>query len=195
MANRLEHPTDLAPDPRLRFDFSEPGWRELPRTFFLRETMAVARDLLGVWIARRFRGKWHGARIVETEAYLGEKDAAAHTWRGRRTRRVEPMYREGGHLYVFLVYGMHHCANVVTRPAKLLSGPGKLCAALGLTVAFSGMDLLGSRDVRLFCRDGEAPTIGTSARIGVNYAGEAKDWPLRFFDLSSPSVSGKKQIP
>ena len=201
---------DLAPDPRLRLDFAQPGWRELPRAFFLRETTAVARNLVGVWIARRFRGRWHGARIVETEAYLGEKDAAAHTWRGRRTRRVEPMYREGGHLYVFLVYGMHHCANVVTgpegvgeavllraaqgpdpTPVKLLSGPGKLCAALGLTVAFSGIDLLGNRDVRLFFHDGEAPTLGTSARIGVDCAGDARDWPLRFFDLSSPAVSGR----
>ena len=75
----------------------------------------MARDLLGAWIARRWRGRWYGGRIVETEAYLGPADAAAHSWGGRRTARVEPMYMDGGHLYVFLVYGMHHCANVVTR--------------------------------------------------------------------------------
>jgi DNA-3-methyladenine glycosylase len=210
MSVKREYPTDFAPDPRLRCDFLQPGWRELPRPFFLRETTVVARDLIGTWLARRFNGDWYGARIVETEAYLGAEDAAAHTWRGRRTRRVDPMYREGGHLYVFLVYGMHHCANVVTRPegigeavllraaegpgsspAKLLSGPGKLCSALGMTVAFSGMDLLGNGDVRLFRRKEEARPIGVSARIGVEYAGEARDWPLRFFDLASPAVSGK----
>jgi DNA-3-methyladenine glycosylase len=210
MAERADYRTDLPPDPRLRCDFPNPRWRELPRPFFLRETRDVARALIGVWLARRFQGQWHGARIVETEAYLGNIDAAAHTWRGRRTQRVEPMYREGGHLYVFLVYGMHHCANVVTRsegigeavllraaegpetaPVKLLSGPGKLCSALGLTVAFSGLDLLGNGEVRLFHREEAERPLGISARIGINYAGKAKDWPLRFFDLSSDAVSGK----
>ncbi len=121
------------------------------------------------------------------------------------------MYADGGHLYVFLVYGMHHCANVVTRPqgdpqavllraaegptgapARLLSGPGKLTAALGITVAATGADLLGGGDVRVFRRPrGLRPRIGVSPRIGVDYAGEAKKWPLRFFDLDSRAVSGR----
>src|SRR5262249_38051473 len=115
----------------------------------------------------------------------------------------------GGHLYVFLVYGMHHCANVVTRtegiaeavllraaegptgtPPRLLSGPGRLCAALGITVAWSGADLVKQRDLRIFCSHGPAPRIGVSPRIGVEYAGEARLWPLRFFDRDSPAVSG-----
>src|SRR5688572_6835958 len=150
-----------APDPRLRFDPETLGLEELPRSFFRRDTVAVARDLVGAWIARRHRGKWYGARVVETEAYTGPGDDAAHSFRGRRTARVEPMYLDGGHLYVFFVYGMHSCANVVTRragepeavllraaegpegtPAKLLSGPGKLCAGLGITVAETGRDLV-----------------------------------------------------
>lgn len=203
---RAEYRTDIPPDQRLLLD-SKGAWKELPRSFFLRETVKVARDLIGVWFARRYEGDWYGARIVETEAYLGTIDAAAHTWRGRRTTRVEPMYKEGGHLYVFLIYGMYHCANVVTQPAgigqavllraaegpqgalpKLLSGPGRLCAALGVTVAFSGVDLLAGGDLRLFRGSGPAPSIGTSARIGVDYAREAKDWPLRFYDLSSRRV-------
>jgi DNA-3-methyladenine glycosylase len=104
---------------------------------------------------------------------------------------------------------MHHCANVVTRPAgiaeavllraaeapgqdspKLLSGPGKLCAAMGITVASSGVDLLSGGDLRLFAAPDAAPDIGISKRIGVEYAGEAADWPLRFFDLNSRAVSG-----
>ena len=196
------------PDSRLAFDPHALGLDEPPRTFFRRRTVAVARALVGAWIARRFRGRWHGGRIVETEAYLGAGDRAAHSWGGRRTDRVEPMYAEGGHLYVFLVYGMHHCANVVTRPAgepeavllraaegpegapeRLMAGPGKLCAALGITVADSGRDLVGDGPIRIFSRRGARPRIGVSVRIGVDYAREAKDWPLRFYDRDSPSVS------
>ena len=112
------------------------------------------------------------------------------------------MYADGGHLYVFLVYGMHHCANVVTRregvaeavllraaegppgsPTRLLAGPGKLCAALGITVRDSGLDLVGDGSVRIFVPQRRSRVrIGVSPRIGIDYAGEAKDWPLRFYD-------------
>lgn len=199
------------PDPRLGLDPEALGLQEPPRAFYRRPTATVARDLVGAYFARRWRGRWFGARIVETEAYVGPKDAAAHSFGGRRTTRVEPMYADGGHLYVFLVYGMHHCANVVTRraddpqavllraaegpagtPAQLLSGPGKLTAALGITVAATGTDLIGGSDVRVFRRRrGSRPRIGLSPRIGVDYAGEARGWPLRFFDLDSPAVSGR----
>jgi DNA-3-methyladenine glycosylase len=196
------------PDSRLRIDLVTMGLREPERGFFRRRTETVARDLLGAWIARRFRRRWYGARIVETEAYLGAGDRAAHSWGGRRTARVEPMYADGGHLYVFLVYGMHSCANVVTRragvaeavllraaegpagaPARLLSGPGRLCDALAITTRDSGKDLLAGGRVRIFRRHGGRPTIGVSARIGVDYAGDAAAWPLRFFDLESAAVS------
>ena len=198
---------DRAPDPRLRIDLGDLGLAVPPRAFFLRPTTSVARELVGAWIARRWRGRWYAARIVETEAYLGPGDRAAHSWNGRRTARVEPMYAEGGHLYVFFVYGMHFCANVVTRregipeavllraaegPAvapRLLSGPAKLCAALAITTRDSGQDLLGGGSVRVFRRRGRRPTIGVSRRIGIDYAGEAAAWPLRFFDRDSGAVS------
>lgn len=200
-----------SPDARLRFDPDALGLVEPPRSFYRRDAVAVARDLIGATLARRWRGKWHGARLVETEAYLGQKDAAAHSFGGRRTPRVEPMYADGGHLYVFFVYGMHHCANVVTgnkeepqavllraaegpvgTPPKLLSGPGRLCAALGITVAWSGADLLAPGDVRLFRRArGRRPVLQASPRVGVDYAGEAATWPLRFFDPESAAVSGR----
>jgi len=202
-----------APAPCLRIDPAAQGLSAPPRAFFRRDTTIVARDLIGAWIARRWRGRWYGARIVETEAYIGPTDAAAHSWKGRRTARVEPMYQDGGHLYVFLVYGMYRCANVVTRregdaqavllraaegpgdcPPRLLSGPGKLCAALGITVSDSGLDLLGGGAVRVFRRKGKRPRIGLSPRVGVDYAGEAACWPLRFFDLDSPAVSGRRII-
>jgi DNA-3-methyladenine glycosylase len=197
-----------APNPRLVFDPAALGLREAPRAFYRRPTVAVARSLVGAYLARRYRGRWYGGRIVETEAYLGPKDRASHSYGGRRTPRVEPMYADGGHLYVFLVYGMHYCANIVTRregiaeavllraaegpeaaPARLMAGPGKLCAALGITTQDTGHDLVGNGSIRVFVRRGRRPRIGVSARIGVDYALEAKDWPLRFFDAKSAAVS------
>jgi len=211
LATRQRRTANLNPDPRLRFDPQALELSELPREFFLKDTTEVAQELIGAWFARLHGGQWYGARIVETEAYLGSMDAAAHSWRGRRTPRVEPMYMEGGHLYVFFVYGMHHCANVVTRPAgvaeavllraaegpegtpqKLLSGPGRLCKGLGITAASSGIDLLAGRDLRLFRRPDKRAAIGISPRIGVDYAGDAANWPLRFFDQNSGSVSGPR---
>jgi DNA-3-methyladenine glycosylase len=202
-----------APDPRLRFDPAALHLKEFPRSFFLRQTAYVARELIGAWLARHCEGAWYGAQIVETEAYLGSIDAAAHSWRGRRTPRVEPMYCLGGHLYVFFVYGMHYCVNVVTRkegtaeavllraaqgppgaPAKLMSGPGRLCSALGITTSSSGIDLLAGGDLRLFRGRGAKPQIAISPRIGIDYAGEAKQWPLRFYNPDSDAVSGPTHL-
>ncbi len=199
---------NLFPDPRLHFDPKAMGLAEFRREFFRGKTVYIARKLIGAWFARRYRNEWYGARIVETEAYLGSIDPAAHSWGGRRTPRVEPMYLDGGHLYIFFVYGMHHCANIVTRPvgvaeavllraaegpegvpSRLLSGPGRFCSALGITKASSGLDLLSGGDLRLWRRQGKRPAIGVTPRIGVDYAGEAKDWPLRFFDLNSAAIS------
>ncbi len=196
------------PDPRLALDPRALGLREAPRGFFRRGTVRVARDLVGAWIARRWRGRWYGARIVETEAYLGPGDRAAHSWGGRRTPRIEPMYADGGHLYVFLVYGMHHCANVVTRregvaeavllraaeppagaPPRLLAGPGKLCAGLGITTRSSGLDLVGGAIRILVPARRPRRRVAVSPRIGIDYAGDAKHWPLRFYDENSDSVS------
>jgi DNA-3-methyladenine glycosylase len=205
--------TNSRPHPILQFDPEALGLNEYPREFFRLETAHIAREILGAWFARRYRNRWYGARIVETEAYLGSIDAAAHSWRGRRTHRVEPMYKDGGHLYVFFVYGMHHCANVVTRPAGigeaillraaegpegcpaiLLKGPGRLCARFGITAKSSGLDLLSGGNLRLFQGRIEDSRVGVSKRIGVDYAGEAADWPLRFFDRNSAAVSGPSRF-
>ncbi len=92
----------------------EPALKPLPREFFARETVAVARGLLGTWLLRSTPDGLTGARIVEVEAYGGTEDRASHA-RAGRTKRTEPMFGEVGHAYVYLVYGMHDCLNVVAN--------------------------------------------------------------------------------
>jgi DNA-3-methyladenine glycosylase len=195
--------------------------RSLPASFYSRDTAVVARDLLGCRLTRRFPdGKELEIVIVETEAYLGVRDRAAHTWNGRKTPRVAPMWGPGGHAYVYFVYGMHFCMNVVTQregvpeavllragvsedwwkdriPSSLskkipgllfASGPAKLCAYLGITTALSGASLSGpelqiSRGPR---RDFD---VLVGPRVGVEYAGEAAAWPLRFAVAGCPAVT------
>jgi DNA-3-methyladenine glycosylase len=90
--------------------------RLLPNAFFRRPAARVARDLLGTLLVRELGGERLVLRLVETEAYLGPEDRACHAWGGRRTPRIESLYLEGGHAYVYFVYGMHFCLNVVTGP-------------------------------------------------------------------------------
>ena len=160
--------------------------------------------------------------LVETEAYLGVKDRAAHTWNGRRTPRVEPMWGEGGHAYVYFVYGMHFCLNVVageagTPEAVLLragvpvelwipsslskkspgllvaSGPAKLCAYLDVTTDLSGASLSGPE---LVLSRGPRRRFGVVAgpRVGVDYAGPAARWPLRFAVAGCAAVTRPKGL-
>ncbi|MCL2166829.1 MAG: DNA-3-methyladenine glycosylase, partial [Clostridiales bacterium] len=91
--------------------------KKLDRAFFLRDTITVARDLLGRILVRRAKEGLTAGRIVETEAYCGVSDAACHSAKGDRQGRVAVMYGEGGFAYVYLIYGMYCCMNVVTRPA------------------------------------------------------------------------------
>ncbi|MDQ3282771.1 MAG: DNA-3-methyladenine glycosylase [Acidobacteriota bacterium] len=97
-----------------------PRARKLPKSFYLGDTVAIARALLGCVLWRRLEdGELLAARIVETEAYLGANDLASHARKGLRSPRNESMYLEGGHAYVYFTYGMHWCMNVVTQEADL----------------------------------------------------------------------------
>lgn len=186
--------------------------------FYQRPTAEVARDLIGTLLIRRLPEGVAAVRLTEVEAYLGEGDPAAHTYRGRRTARNASMWGEGGRLYVYFTYGMHFCANVVTRRAGEpeavllrggvavaghalvrfrrhgrddLHGPAKLCQGLGIDRAVDGAALTPGAGVWL-ARDGgvAAPeAIVALPRVGVGYAGEAAAWPLRFA-LRTPPAPG-----
>jgi DNA-3-methyladenine glycosylase len=168
----------------------------LPRAFYARPTVAVAHDLLGkILVRRRGSQDLQRARIVEVEAYLGERDAASHARRGP-TPRAAIMFGPPGCLYVYLIYGMHHCMNFVTEAdgtgfsdgRRALTGPGKLCAGLGITRADNGHDLTRRNDFYVADDGSPAPRRAASARIGVGYAGVWAARKLRFYVPGSPDV-------
>lgn len=189
-------------------DCSFMAGRKLPRDFYARRTLEVARDLLGMHLVRMERGQRRIGRIVETEAYQGPEDLAAHSARGR-TPRNEVMFGPPGYAYVYFIYGVWHCLNVVTEaagtphavliralePVEALTdktwGPGLLCRALCIDRSLNGTDLLGDAlwIERPAIRAERPVRIGQAARIGVTYAGPWAKRPWRFFDRDSPYVS------
>ena len=88
----------------------------LSRDFFARDTLTVSRELLGKYLCRRLDGELLALRLTETEAYIGRCDKACHAYGGRRTARTEPLFLPPGHAYIYLIYGMYHCLNLVTEP-------------------------------------------------------------------------------
>ncbi len=188
----------------------------LPRSFFARPTIEVARDLLGLVLRHESPEGPAAGRIVEVEAYLGRDDPASHAYRGP-TPRARIMYGPPGHAYVYLSYGVNHCVNVVcepdgtagavllralepvlgldlmarrrgcTDPRGFCSGPGKLARALGIDLARNGADLTRPP---LSVEDGRlalAPArIETSGRVGLRVAA---DRPLRFVEAGSRFLS------
>lgn len=185
----------------------------LPRSFYTRDPVTVARALLGQFLEHRTPEGVAAGRIVEVEAYLGEDDPASHAFRGAQGR-AEVMFREGGIAYVYFSYGVHWCMNVVAGPAgvggavllravepvegitlmqrrrgrdaltDLGSGPGKLAQALGIGRQQNGADLMRS-ELRIL-EGPAAPDIAVSPRIGIT---KAADWPLRFYLADSPHIS------
>lgn len=179
----------------------------LPRAFYERDTVTVAKALLGKYLVHVVDGQSRIGRIVENEAYLGPGDLAAHTSKGL-TKRTRAMFGPPGHAYVYLIYGMHHCMNVVTEPegtgtAVLLRalepvanisdntrGPGRLCKAMGIDLSFYGHDFCS--DTLFIARAPGEPqdiTIIERPRIGVDYAGEWASKLLRFYIEGNPYVS------
>ncbi len=188
----------------------------LPRSFYARPTVEVARDLLGKIIARRIDGIELAGRIVEVEAYLSGDDQAAHSYAGL-TDRTRVIYGPPGHAYVYFIYGMYYCLNLVAEPEgkpgcvlvralepvagieamrerrprarrlrDLASGPGKLTRALGITLADYGADLTRG-DLTVRVAPAVAPgDIVVSPRIGIS---KSADLPLRFHIRDNEHVS------
>jgi DNA-3-methyladenine glycosylase len=190
--------------------------RILRREFYDRETEIVSRALLGAVLECRTAEGLASGIIVETEAYIGEHDAACHAAAGR-TRRTEPLYGPPGNAYVYFIYGMHWCINAVTRARglpsavliralepldgiplmrvrrpkarsdrELTNGPGKLCAALGIDKRVNGLPL---QRYPVIIREGSPvpdEDIEITARIGIT---RAADWPLRFLVRGNSFVS------
>jgi DNA-3-methyladenine glycosylase len=186
------------------------------RSWFDRSAAVVAEELLGGFLIHETPVGRIAGRIVEVEAYLGPEDLAAHSSRGR-TPRNEVMFGDPGHLYVYFVYGMHHCVNVVCGPggkpeavllrataltegvelarsrrgevaaARLAAGPGNLAAAFGIDRSHNGADLLAG-PIRI-ARGPRPESVEASPRIGVDYAGEWTDRPLRFAIRDDPHRS------
>lgn len=189
----------------------------LEQDFYFQKTEDVAKKLLGkVLYFENEDKKIFSGRIVETEAYTGIEDPAAHTFGDRRTERTKSMYLEGGHSYVYFIYGMYYCLNFVTRksdPEAVLiralepvhhsgekprkkdlhtNGPGKLCKYFGITKKQDGLKLWKKRSGLWVEDDGfkvKTKQIVSAPRVGVDYAGAAAAWPLRFYLKDSFWVS------
>jgi DNA-3-methyladenine glycosylase len=197
--------------------------KKLSRKFYTRtDTLEIAKDLLGkILVVPTETGERVSGIIVETEAYLGAEDKAAHSYNNRRTKRTETMFSIGGTVYIFFIYGMYFQFNIVAgeidtpqailiraveplenieimrdRRGKmadknLTSGPGKLCIALGIDRRFNNADLTKNE---IWLEEGEkfsTENIACGKRIGIDYAEEYAEKPWRFWVKDNPFVSRK----
>ena len=181
---------------------------KLSREFYRQSALIVARELIGKKLICKTTEGLTGGIIIEAEAYMGANDAAAHSYKNRRTNRTEAMFNDGGHAYIYLIYGMYICFNVVAnvkdipeavliraiKPTDgfelmqrrrnkqlikdLCSGPGKLTQALGITRNHYNIDLCGD-EIYIESTDLKLEVERTK-RINIDYAGEAANYPWRF---------------
>jgi DNA-3-methyladenine glycosylase len=180
--------------------------QKLPREFYQRDTVLVARELLGKYLVHRSGDLQRIGKIVEVEAYLGSHDLAAHSSKGL-TERTKVMFGPPGHAYVFFIYGMYYCMNVVTEPegkaaAVLLralepiknienrtQGPGLLCRAMAIDRRLNAHDLLSNDFYIAAPSDPEALAVVKRPRIGVDYARHWARRQLRFYIKGNAFVS------
>ena len=194
----------------------------IERKFYMRDAVTVGKDILGKIIVKKTAdGRIMSGRITEVEAYMGITDKASHSYGGRRTKRTEVMYKEGGYSYIFLIYGMYECFNVtvgregdpqavlirgveplenknlmqekrkVKKEKDISNGPGKLTKALGITREDNGADLTASENFWLEDDGYKVKDIVETTRIGIDYAEEDALKPWRFYIKDSIFVSKK----
>ena len=180
--------------------------QKLPRTFYDRDTILVARELLGKWLVLRRDDDERIGKIVEVEAYLGPHDLAAHSVKGL-TERTKTMFGPPGHAYVYFIYGMYYCMNVVTEPegqasAVLLralepvknlagrtQGPGLLCRTMEIDRRLNAHDLLSDDFFIAQPESAEKFSVVKRPRIGVDYARHWAKRHLRFYIKGNAFVS------
>lgn len=183
-------------------------FKKITRDFYARDTEIVAKELLGKYFIHSTPEQERIARIVEVEAYVGRHDLASHSAKGM-TPRTTVMFGPPGYAYVYLIYGLYHCLNVVTEtegvgaavliralePIKNITartqGPGLLCQALAIDRRWNGYDLLSDNFYIASSDHEEIINIVSKPRIGVHYAKEWADKLLRFYIQDNPFVSKK----
>lgn len=179
--------------------------RILSREFFQQDTIDVAEQLIGYYVCRKLsNGEIMRARIVETEAYLGTEDPSCHSFSGRPTARTEAMFGAKGHIYVYLIYGVHFCLNIVTgapdAPEAVLiralehdldlKGPGKICRTLNIDKNHNHIDLIFSDEIWIEAANlKENERVVYGPRIGLRSDCDTCHWPLRFGLAASPHLS------
>src|SRR5215831_18574950 len=180
--------------------------RKLPHSFYDRATKIVAQELLGKWLVHKAGGTERIGKIVEVEAYLGEHDLAAHSAKGL-TQRTKVMFGPPGHAYVYFIYGMYYCMNVVTEreghasavllralePIKNVigrtQGPGLLCKAMQIDKRLNGHDLLSDDPYIASPTLNEPIALVRRPRVGVDYARHWAKRHLRFYIKGNSFVS------
>jgi len=203
----------------MQFDFMK-----LTREFYLEDGVALGEKLIGkVLVHESLEGITKGI-IVETEAYMGDIDDAAHSYKGKKDGRTNIQYGIGGFAYIYLIYGMHYCMNIVAnkeeRPEAVLiralepiegldimksrrntdkihnlcNGPGKLCQAMNINKSHYGIDLCGSTMYLEASNDSKQPEVIASKRINIDYAEQSKDNLWRFTLKDSKFISAKLRL-
>ena len=181
----------------------------LLRSYFNRSTVTVARSLIGKYLVRVIDGRMLAGKIIEVEAYVGSEDKACHASKGR-TQRTDVMFGPAGVAYVYLIYGMYHCLNVVTEregfpsalliraieiDGKLIDGPGRLCRAMQIDRSLNRADLTMGESLWFEDRGASVKrgNVGAHSRIGVDYAGEwaKKLWRFRLRKVAAGTQAGR----
>jgi len=193
---------------------------KLKREFYRQDGISLARALIGKTLVHRSPDGVTQGMIIETEAYMGYADKAAHSYK-KNSKRVNVQYGDGGYVYMYLIYGMYDCFNIVAnctgtpeavlvralaplsgldlmqdrrgtiKMKNLCSGPGKLCKAMALTMAQYGADLCGDKLYIEDRGDMQDFAVSETPRINVDYAEEARDYLWRFCMKGHPMLSRK----